>query len=236
MSANNPFDLDVLQAINDWQINYKFKRAKALKESVKGLPLKYKTCSHACYRKIELNQKGVFSLVGKAKLNEKISSWSSSVDVVKTFKHGVTLKNDEQSFIVRYTPTSSEVIVNLEVVYQCPLFHSAVEKFQSSIKNFNKGIGEFGDKQKEIVLEVEYVTRDNIYMMGGRSSDINMIFANQVIGWLPDGSTIAVYDDCKSFCIFKWIDPAQTVSALDKTLKRSGQIIPYNVFSKGYGL
>lgn len=236
MLNNNPFDKDLLQAINDWQIDYNRKRAAALKEKAKGLPLKYKTCTHACYRKIELNQKGVFSLVGKAKLKEKISSWSSSVEVVKVFKRGVTLKNDEQSFIVSYKPTASEVIINLEVVYQCPLFHSALKKHQSSIKNFNRGIGAYGAGQKEIVLEVEFITRDNIYMMGGRSSDINIIFANQVIGWLPDGSTIAVYDDCKSFCIFKWIDPAQTVSALDKTLQRSGQIIPYNVFSKGYGL
>ncbi|MNC37567.1 hypothetical protein D3C75_861360 [compost metagenome] len=122
------------------------------------------------------------------------------------------------------------------MVYQCPLFHSALKRYESSIKKFDRGIGAYGAGQKEIVLEVEHITRNNIYMMGGRSSDINMIFANQVVGWLPDGSTVAVYDDCKSFCIFKWIDPIQTVSALDRTLHRSGMDIPYNVFSKQYGL
>ncbi|NCJ10790.1 hypothetical protein GW643_10345 [Serratia marcescens] len=237
MSSDNPFSLKLLQAINDWQIKTTTSRGKRLKELSAKLPKEFRECKHVCYRKLELEKSGVFSLVAKSMLKEKISSWSPSVDVVKKFKFGVSLDiENELSFIIRYKPKSSEVILNLEAVYGNELFNSAVNQHESSIKNISKGIRAYGNSQKEVILEIGHVDQLNIYMIGGCSSPVSMVYAPQVFPRLQDGDTVAVYKDYKYFCIFKWVEPERTGIALARTLQRLGVTIPYNVFSKKYGL
>lgn len=237
MSSDNPFNLKLLQAINDWQITTTTKRGKKLKNLSANLPKEFRECERVCYRKLELEKSGIFSLVGKSMLKEKISSWSPSVDVVKKFKFGVSLDvENEQSFIIRCVPKSSEVILNLDAVYGSELFNSAVTQHENSIKNISKGIRAYGNSQIEVILEVEHVNQSHIYMMGGCSSPISMVYAPQVFSRLQDGDTVAVYKDYRYFCVFKWIDPERMGVALTRALQKSGVTIPYNVFSKKYGL
>ncbi len=49
---SNPFTLEILQAINDWQRSTTKNRGKKLETLCVNLPAQYKTVDFACYRKI----------------------------------------------------------------------------------------------------------------------------------------------------------------------------------------
>ncbi|WP_413535184.1 hypothetical protein [Rahnella inusitata] len=120
MTTPTIFSLKVLQAINDWQICANTKRGNKLKSLAANLPLRYRTCQHECYRKINMNKGATFDLMGKFSLKEKISSWSTDIDIVKKFKRGVTKDVlHEQSIIFKLIPSCTQVIINLDEVYRC---------------------------------------------------------------------------------------------------------------------
>lgn len=236
MLANNPFNLKLLKAINEWQIDSSDSRGNKLKSLSANLPSNFVTCNHVCYRKIELGKSGIFSIIGKNRLKEKISSWSQSVEVAKKFKYGVSTKDGEQSLILRYSPTANEVILNLKEVYSSPLFHQAVAYYESQIKNINRGIKKYGDSQREIILEVDEVSLSNIHMLGGHSSYIDIAHSGQVYKRFKEGCTIVLTKDNLKFRVFKWIDPFKTQKVLKNTLNKYGGSIPCNVYAKDYGI
>lgn len=235
MLANNPFDLKLLQAINDWQIKSNPTRGEKLKELTVNLPSNFKECNEACFRKIELKKDGVFSIVGKERLKEKISSWTTSVEVAKLFKKGVSTSEDERSLIIHYYPKAFNVILNLEEVYRSDCFHEAVAYYKNSIKSIKRGIYNYGNSQKEVILEIDEVDRSSIYMLGGVSPYYDVGISSVLHEIKNDVSTVVVTDDNR-FCIYKWLDPIQTQDVLFRTLKQVGGNVPHNVYANEYGI
>lgn len=88
LSGANIFinNLELLQAINNWQISSTEKRGNLLKELCRDLPEKYTQCHCRCYRQVILDSPSTLALIGYNELSEKISSWSTSVLVAKEFK------------------------------------------------------------------------------------------------------------------------------------------------------
>lgn len=157
---SNPFTLEILQAINDWQRSTTKNRGKKLETLCVNLPAQYKTVDFACYRKINLQKDGVFSMFAHYRLPERSSSWSSSVDAVKNFKHGVSLNIVEQSFIYQTIPTPNEIILNLIAVYNSSDFQSALSLHRKDIDNVHLGIDKYGNSQLEVVLKKDFVTHN----------------------------------------------------------------------------
>lgn len=228
---NNPFTLEILQAINDWQLGTTTARGKKLEELCVNLPAEYRTVEFPCYRKINLKKDGVFSMFAHHSLPERISSWSSSVDVVKNFKHGVSLKIGEQSFIYQTNPTQNEVILNLIAVYKSCDFHNALNQHRNNIKNINRGIDRYNDSQSEVVLQKEVVTHKDIYMLGGRSHAFCVSHYSNIKSLSLSNS---VYDITTNTVItFKWLSPEITSKVIARVLSRYPQ--PFNVYSMSYG-
>lgn len=235
MLANNPFDLKLLQAINDWQIKSNTKRGEKLKGLTVNLPSIFKVCNDVCFRKIELKKDGIFSIVGKERLKEKISSWTTSIEVAKSFKEGVSISEDERSLIIHYSPKAFNVILNLEEVYRSECFHEAVAYYKNSIKSIKRGIENYGNSQKEVILEIDEVDRSSIYMVGGVSFAYDVAISSVLQAVINDVSTIVVTGDDR-FYMYKWLDPIRTQNVLRETLGQFGGDIPHNVYAKDYGI
>ncbi len=171
----NPFTLDVLQAINDWQIggnhNAKVKRGNKLKEVSKSLPDIFKRCNIPCYRK-EVHDNGrLTQLLGDNSLPETIAAWTTDLSIAQSFKNGVPPKG-LQGVIFKHIPSSDEIVINLVDVYNSDDFKTSIELYKSKIKNFERGIGCYGDEQKEVILDLGSIDESKIYVLGGYSSSI----------------------------------------------------------------
>jgi hypothetical protein len=174
------FSLELLQAVSDWQrggdAKQSIRRGQALKGACASLPQEYRTCSLCCFRQVALPKGGVWKLIGEDRLGEKISSWSLDIEVVKGFKGGVPPEGQGyQGVILCVFPKAANVIVNLQELYGERAFTEALEQHKTDIVGYYDGAGRYGNTQSEVVLEVSSVTQDEIYSMGGHSSEFDKI-------------------------------------------------------------
>lgn len=172
------FPLSLLQAVSDWQCSSTERRSQALKAACADLPEEYRTCLLVCYRQLALPKGGVWDLIGKDHLPEKISSWTLDVEIAKAFKGGVPPEGQgfQGTILCLYPPTGS-VIVNLWKLYQEPAFIEAMEKNKGNITRYLDGAGRYGNGQSEVVLEIDAVTPEDIYSLGGHSSPLEELVA-----------------------------------------------------------
>lgn len=169
-NQDTPFSIELLQAINDWQIDSTSKRAQALKNVAYNLPERYRSASQLCFRRISLEGKYLMKLGTSYKLSEKISSWTFDLEFTKKFKHGVP-PHGYQGVVFEYKPNREEIILNLHALYSDEFFKAFVKANQKDVKNFSKGIGKYGNSQSEIILDVEFLPLNAIRLWGGYSSD-----------------------------------------------------------------
>ncbi len=174
------FTAQLIQAINDWQRGgdamMKAKRGRRLKQLAALLEERFRTVRAKCYRRIALDKASVFDMGDDLKLDETISSWTLDLSFAKQFKDGVP-EPGWQGVIFAIEPTASQVVLNLAAVYAEEAFAEACERLRPTIKGFEHGIGRYGDSQKEVILDVEYVPIDAILALGGYSSDLPTIAA-----------------------------------------------------------
>lgn len=173
-----PFNLALLQAINDWQCGGNAKQARkrgeALKLACAELPEEFRECSLVCHRQIALTKSSVWKITAEAQLDEKISAWTLDMNVAKEFKGGVPPEGQGyQGVIFSRRPEQSEIVVNLHRLYLDPTFLDAVNHFQSSISRFAGGIGKYRSSQSEVVIETKQLTILDIYSFGGHSSQFD---------------------------------------------------------------
>jgi hypothetical protein len=142
------FNLEFLQAINDWQIGgaiLKATRAEKLKELGASLPAQFRSVTTQCYRRIDLPPSALRQLGTALKLPEKISSWSTSRSVAWTL-HGGIPEKDERLFpyVFAVTPTPDSIILNIEALYADRDFLAAISHHCNSIANFSDGVSSAG--------------------------------------------------------------------------------------------
>ncbi len=174
------FDLPLLQAISDWQRGGNEKQSRrrgaVLKDACAGLPEKYRTCGLCCFRQIALPKGGVWNLIGEDKLPEKISSWTTAIEIAKAFKNGVPPEGQGYQGVILYVhPKPEDVIVNLSKLYQEPAFTDVLEQNKASISGYHEGVGLYANSQIEVVLEIATVTQQDIYSIGGHSSEFEQL-------------------------------------------------------------
>lgn len=176
------FNLQVLQAVSDWQrggaIKQITRRAQALKTACASLSEEYQTCLLVCYRQIALPKGGVWDLIGEDRLAEKVSSWTLDIELAKAFKGGVPPAGQGfQGTILFLYPPPGSVIVNLWKLYNEPDFTEAMEKNKAAIEGYHDGAGRYQNSQSEVVIEIDAVTQEDIYSLGGHSSSLEQLVA-----------------------------------------------------------
>lgn len=175
-----PFPLSLLQAISDWQrggsATQSERRGQVLKKECTSLPEHYRTCLLVCYRQVALPKAGVWSLIGQGCLPEKISSWTLDLEVAKAFKGGVPPQGQGfQGTILYLYPPPGRIIVNLSKLYRDSAFIEALEKNKGNITGYHQGAGCFRNSQCEVVLEIDAVTPEDIYSLGGHSTPLKKL-------------------------------------------------------------
>lgn len=172
------FSLSLLQAISDWQRSSTKKRAQTLKAECEALPAEFRTCLLVCYRQIALPKGGVWNLIGEDRLAEKISSWTLDIELAKAFKGGVPPAGQGfQGTILYLYPPPGRVIVNLSMLFRDASFLDAMESNKSNITGYQEGAGRYRNSQNEVVLEIDAVTPEDIYSLGGHSSPLEELVA-----------------------------------------------------------
>ena len=174
------FSLELLQAISDWQRGGDSKQVKRRGDKLKtlcvSLPAEYRTAPSACFRQLALEKASVWDLIGEDFLPERISSWTLDSQVAMKFKGGVPPEG-WQGLILSIKAPPTHVIVSLWKLYQTQVFIDALDRHKHEIEGFSEGAGRYGGTQYEIVLEVDAVTQDDIYSLGGYSSRFDVLVA-----------------------------------------------------------
>ena len=185
------FNLQLLQAISDWQqggnAKEKHYRGKALKQACQTLDDKYRRCGLLAFRRVALKKTPLWKLLAKGKLPETISAWTVDIDFAKKFKGGVP-ERGWQGVIVQYLPEPGSVIVNLSMLYASENFLNSIERHRSRIQAFDSGMGKYEGGQSEIVIERNSISPEDIYALGGYSSDPHDV------GRLILGRTVSKYE------------------------------------------
>ncbi|MCZ8323111.1 MAG: hypothetical protein O9296_16255 [Novosphingobium sp.] len=169
------FSIELLQAVNDWQRGssseaQRARRAAALQAAAQKLPAKFRKCGLTCFRQVALKKGHLWDLLAKKHLAERVSSWTPSIEVAKSFKGGVP-PGEWRGVILMITPKPEQVVLNLSTLYQSQEFRQFDEENRPKIKGYHDGIGRYGASQSEVVLEIPNVGPDEIWTMGGYSSD-----------------------------------------------------------------
>lgn len=229
---SNVFNLALLQAINDWQCGGDEKQNKARGEKLKlaciGVLNTYKVCDLACYRQIALPKAGVWDLVAINNLTEKISSWTLDLNVAKEFKRGVPpLGQGFQGVIFKIIPPASSITLNLNSLFKSTDFLVAVHNSQSKINNFANGIGKYSDSQVEVVLEIESLMQEDVYSLGGHSSNETILALEfkEAYGRPP---TDDEYQLLKEKAGADWLSLESTLRVLSKTQSRAKMFFKNN--------
>lgn len=227
------FAIELLQAISDWQkggdLKQSIRRGKRLKEICSSLPDKYRACHLVCFRQVALPKGGVWDLLGKNKLPEKISSWTFDAQIAKAFKGGVPPDGQGyQGTIFCLLPSPASVIVNLRALYTDGSFCDAMERNKTSINGYHEGAGRYKNDQSEVVLEIENVTPEDVYLLGGYSSPLDELVAQAAELIYRRSSTPAEREalllhakDAGLEDGPKWLSMVATRRVLDKTKPRA---------------
>ena len=176
-------DLHLLQAVSDWQrggdTKQNLRRGKALKAACAYLPDKYRTSTLACFRQVGLEKGSVWSLIVEDNLTEKVSSWTFDIEVAKAFKNGVPPDGQGYQGVIFciIPPPSNRVIVNLRELYKSAAFCATMDRKKTAIAGFSDGAGRYWDSQSEVVLEIDEVSQEDIYSLGGHSSPFEKLVA-----------------------------------------------------------
>ncbi len=173
----NRFPLSLLQAVNDVQRGHssarqRQRRSEALKNEAAKLDIRYRRCGLICFRQIALKkgETSLWELMAKDRLPELISSWTIDLDFAMKLKGGVP-PEEWQGIIFCILPKPDQVVAKLHALYADQDFQNAVKRLKPQITAFYDGIGKYGPSQSEVVLEIESVRPDDVYTMGGYSSD-----------------------------------------------------------------
>lgn len=190
------FSIELLQAINDWQRggdeNQKLRRGNRIKELAKSIDNKFKRVDLCCFRQIALDKSSLWKFGDQLQLRETISAWTFDTGVAKEFKGGVPPAG-YQGVIFDIVPKSEQVILNLHALYSDKEFYETFSKEQAKITGFAEGIGRYADSQSEVILEIDKLSLEAVYALGGFSSDLKKI-AEMYYGYQPSDVEIQEID------------------------------------------
>ncbi len=224
------FSIQLLQAINDWQIGgtppVKKRRGTKLKLLSAHLDERFRRTSLCCFRRLALSPAAVWQLHDQLHLKETISAWTLSLDVAKSIKDGVP-PDGVPGLILDIAPPSGSVVVNLDALYRDAAFNEAREWARDKIRSYDRGMARYENSQHEVVLDLESVAITAVYALGGHSSNEEDL-ADLYFGRAP---TVAERQEFRSLLNISsskigpnWLVGAAKDRVLTKTLTAHGVI------------
>ena len=167
------FTKDLIQAISNWQRGWsggeKQELADALKHEAISLPDCYKTADIPCYRRMDLSGKHLNQMGLTLQLKESISSWTTSREIALKFKD-IPKFGEALGTVFEILPPRGSVIINLPALFAEKDFLHAVSRYEGEIDEFDRGIGLFGDTEKEVIIELGELPLTSVVAWGGHSS------------------------------------------------------------------
>ena len=171
------YTLDFIQTVNDWQAYGMRERKNEIAQKLRSFSIDdhLKKCDKPCYRitdfRNHVKERSIFDAFLNQRILFGVTSWTTDYKVAQNFyKEGIPLYPYEGiNYIIKIT-NCSNIILNIESLYSDTAFIKACEKHKKNIKEYSKGIGRFGNTQKEVILDIESVSVDNIYAFWGTSS------------------------------------------------------------------
>ena len=227
-NEKNYLSIDLIQAINDWQIGeHKVRDGRRLKALAKNLPRQFTSCNHDCFRQIAIKKDSLWTLADQLELPETISSWTTQINMAKKFKGGVPPKFQYQGIIFRLSPSMGSVILNIEEMYKDNNFINFIESNKNNIDRYDDGIGSYFDTEHEVVIEINKIKLNDIHSLGGFSSSKEKL-AELFLGRRPNHHELQNFDallNKKGIQLGpKWIEG----DAKDRLLSKIRQIVPNN--------
>lgn len=180
----NYFTLHFLQTINDWQAGaigkktdgmYVSQNKKEVGDKLKSftgnLPVRFTTYNGVCYRKFNSSDNLILGL--GQHINEEYSSWTTDYEIAKSDNFLKEYSNKQIGIIVKKNIFDNNVLLNLEALYADNEFNNACKSYSEEIKNYDKGIGKYNNKQKEIILTETNFSIDEIVAYRGKGKNRN---------------------------------------------------------------
>jgi len=161
-------------ALNNWQKGWyeiqadKDKLAIPLKNECQLLDPKYRTVEVTCYRKRFLHEGEFVDIILKDKKDEGLASWTTDASIAEGFK-GI-YKEGGRAAVFEHYPVGTEIIVNLEKLWECDDFISAFNNFKARYPSDSVAIDYYKTDQKEIILEVPLRASELCRIAGESSS------------------------------------------------------------------
>jgi hypothetical protein len=170
------FDRALLQAISDWQkggAHAKSARGRRLKKLCASLDGRFREAHQPCYRRIDLDNPGLQVLGETLRLPEAISAWTLAPEVAEGHNRGVPApETNKIGIIVRILPDPIPIaaVVNLDALFGDSDFRAAEEALRDQVKQYDRGMGWYGNKQREVIIECDEVALTSVWAWGGKSS------------------------------------------------------------------
>jgi hypothetical protein len=115
--------------------------------------------------------------------------------ISKEFKGGVPPQGQGyQGVIFMLPPGAGTVIVNLAVLFADKDFQKALKLHREAIAGFGAGIGKYGARQSEVVIELGRLDVAQVYAFGGFSSG-RVEIATALLGHPPSPAELALFNE-----------------------------------------
>lgn len=129
----------------------------------------------------------------KYQLDERISSWTRSKRVAEEFKGGIPPQGgDYTGAIFKVHPQVKDVVINLSALFSDSGFLAAIEHHRPHIEGFERGMGRYGNEQKEVVLKYDSLPIGTLFAWGGYSSCESNL-ARMYFGRTPSASDMSKF-------------------------------------------
>lgn len=228
------FNLELLQAINDWQKagfgSEKESLAENIRKYASHLPNKFKTLTNVCYRKINLKGKSIMDIGLYWEISEKYSSWTFQNSIAQNFDDGIPLQESgEIAYIFEWNPSESkgfEVIINLYELFNDSDFINACKENQNLVNDFHLGIGRFQNSEEEVVLKVSKLSIDQVWALGGYGEKNEEKFYKLIYKKTPTQQQLKQFNEMilqKNIPIRKpnWITKESNPEAIERLIKKN---------------
>jgi hypothetical protein len=201
----NPYKPSFFKALENW-LNLDSKRrpaaALALRSELEDLEGEYKQCHVRCYRRIDFpkdpgdNPRGtstpLLNLLHTGQLEESVSSWTTESGVAMNHLEGV--QKGDACVIFAYDPKPEQVWVNLDALLHSPRLAGRSPAIQSWMT-----------QEQEVILEVPFLTPDNVYAWGGFVGSLEQLrLEAEVLGRPPE-----FIEKLESYLAHRSIKPGQ---------------------------
>ncbi|WP_375209329.1 hypothetical protein [Hyphomonas jannaschiana] len=224
------FTDDLLRSVGCWQNGWKENQELRLEIGAElelhssGLDDEFRTVNDTCYRKRFIHEGELIPFV-IGDLIEGPASWTLDPKFAEEFK-GIERPDAHMGAIFARKPHPEEVIVNIDALWANADFRTAIETYAGKNGPYADALVNFGNKQREVVLQSSILPGD-IFALSGRSDSFDVLC--EQAGILDESKKDAVWKALVDSGTFvgepKWIDQAGALRVIGNVQDKFAALI-----------